>query len=506
MKPTYCDFVKDQVERNPCLSGLANFLSTCPYSPADNRNVHCHDYTLEGSLESIDRNMEFEECLAGIACAIKEPAQTRLRRIVFVEDISPHCVEQLGTLLDIDPMFFSNYINTSFSGFDKAPPPPPLSLFPSRLTSKDSLHLHYQRVLRLNFSTGVLKDLYDFKSSGNVPRSVRCLASLSGTRPGLARSCCSILLKILNRKSWICLVLMDSTSADLLVPTSSTSDTILSHERIPQVPFQGGFEDFEEPRKFSEYCLPTNLDNVTQKNSLHQRILHYYRNPPPNFDPANPSMLALSYYPLKVVAAEWMAYVLLMNSCIKFYEYSFRQFEHRSIEADITDLQRWRRRGKQSLLKLQAVELFIDKHLALQSTSPHLNNNVSLVNDNNNPYATLQEDYRYLSTQIEQYSRSLESILPLAATIVQLTDARRSISEAVNVRYLTYIAMVFVPLTFVSSLFSMSNGFVPGQAKFWVYMAVAAPLMVVVLSFALITSINIRSWWRATRDRLTSNW
>ncbi|RDW75406.1 hypothetical protein BP6252_06548 [Coleophoma cylindrospora] len=434
MKPTYYDFVKYLVEQNPCLSGLANFLSTCPYSPADNRTVYCHDYNLDDGLKSVERSMKFGECLADIACAIKEPAETCLRRIVFIEDISPHCVEQLGTLLDIDPMFFSNYINTSFGGLDRAPPPPPLALFPSRLTSKDSLHLHYQRLLKLNLSTGTSNGLYDFKSSGNVPRSVRCLASLSGTRPGLARSCCSILLKILNKKSWICLILLDSTSADLLAPTLSASDTTRSHERVPQVPFQGGFEDFKEPRRYSEYCLASNVDDITQKNSLHQRILHYYRNPPPCFDPANPSMIALSYYPLKVVAAEWMVYVLFMNSCIKFYEYEYsvRHFEHRSIEADITDLQRWRRRGKQSLLKLQAVELFIDKHLALQPTRSHLNNNASLDRDNNDPYATLREDYRYLSTQIEQYSRSLESILPLAATIIQLVDARRSISEAVN--------------------------------------------------------------------------
>jgi Mg2+ and Co2+ transporter CorA len=41
---------------------------------------------------------------------------------------------------------------------------------------------------------------------------------------------------------------------------------------------------------------------------------------------------------------------------------------------------------------------------------------------------------------------------------------------------LTYIAISFIPLTFVSGIFSMSGPFAPGERFFWVYFEVAVPL------------------------------
>jgi hypothetical protein len=289
------------------------------------------------------------------------------------------------------------------------------------------------------------------------------------------------------------LILVDPTDADLVVPITSKTHREQHYKRIPQLPLQGGFENFEEVQSYSEFCSTAQDDNEPRKTSLVESILHYYRNPPPDFDPAKPSILALSYYPLKIVAAEWMVYTLLMNCYVKFYEYSFQSREHRSTETDIVDLQRWRRRSKQSRHKLYLVEQFMAKHLGHPYTMPLGNGNVIL---NSTPYTTLLDDFGYLSTQIEHYSRSLEFILPVAATMVQLTDARRSITEAIYVRYLTYIALVFVPLTFVSSLFSMQANFLPGQEGFGTYTAVAVPLVVLVLMFSLVTSIDFRGRWR----------
>ncbi|KAI1213574.1 uncharacterized protein F4807DRAFT_470863 [Annulohypoxylon truncatum] len=452
--PSYREFVGAQVCRNPCLNGLASFLSG-PHKP-----------------------------FGDISLALYAPSEIYMRRILCMEDIDSYSIEKLGTLLDINPLFFATYISTSFVGIDKSPSPPLIALFPSALASDDSLHLHYQRVINLPSFPGSSRNPYEFKSSGNILRSVRRLASLFGTHPGLVRSCCSILLKIIG------LILVDSTDADLIIPSAPGTQHERHYERTPQVPIQGGFEDFAEMPKYSQFRLSAKSDSIPQKSSILQTILHYYRNPPPNFDSANPSIMALSYYPLKIVGAEWMTYIQLMSCYVKFYEYSFRGHEHRSAEADIIDLQRWRRRGKQSLHKLYLVELFMDKHLCPQPTKPQLNGDMKTI-----PYTTLREDFRYLSTQIEHYSRALEFILPVATTTMQLAEARRSIIEAANVRYLTYIALVFVPLTFASSLFSMQEGFIPGQGNFWIYATVAVPLMIVVLALSLVTSV-VRGRWK----------
>jgi hypothetical protein len=205
MNPSYREFVEAQVNRNPCLSGLASFLSTTPLKPYDNVPVSCLDFSPEGGTNATERRVTLEECLSDISYAIGKPSAVQMRRVLIIEDISPYAVEQLGALLDIDPLSFATYINTSFAGIDKAPPCPSASLLPSRFTSSDSLHLHYQRVIKLPSSARYPQNLYHFKSFGNISRSIRRLTSISGTEPALMRSCCSVLLKTLSDESWICM-------------------------------------------------------------------------------------------------------------------------------------------------------------------------------------------------------------------------------------------------------------------------------------------------------------
>lgn len=186
-----------------------------------------------------------------------------------------------------------------------------------------------------------------------------------------------------------------------------------------------------------------------------------------------------------------MLYTQLMSCYVKSYEYSFRIRKPRSMETDIIDLQRWRRRSKQSLHKLHLVELFLAKNLV------HRSDRIGF--EDISAYTTLREDFRYLSTRIEHHDRSFESIIPVAATIVQLTDTRISINEAVNVRYLTYVGLVFLPLTFASGIFSMQDRFLPGQGSFAIYISVAVPLVTVVVVVSLVSSANCKRW----RQRLS---
>lgn len=203
MEPSYREFVRAQVYRNPCLQGLSSFFSN-PYIPASSVPVHCLDFFPSHGTKTIQRTMRLEACLSDITHVLNTPPRTCIRRIMCIEDIDPYSIEKLGMLLDINPLFFATYIGTSFIGVNKAPSPPLIALFPSSFASTDSLHLHYQRVIKLPTSKGSQSGPYEFKSAGNIPRSVRCLMPFPGTQPGLVRGCCSILLKILNDQSWIC--------------------------------------------------------------------------------------------------------------------------------------------------------------------------------------------------------------------------------------------------------------------------------------------------------------
>lgn len=203
-------------------------------------------------------------------------------------------------------------------------------------------------------------------------------------------------------------------------------------------------------------------------------LVYYLERSTPGCTVDEPTMLSLSYYPTRIVLAEWKMYTHLMNRYFKYYEYTLRDIEQRLHDSDIVDLQRWRRRGMQSRHKLTLLTEFIDYWLQQEHQE-----------SDRKPWSLVQRDIQHLQSNLEHYSRSLEQMVPIATSMVQLLDSRRGILEASHVGRLTFIALVFVPLSWVSSIFSMSDGYSPGHEHFWVYFATSVPvlLLVVFLSF-----------------------
>lgn len=227
----------------------------------------------------------------------------------------------------------------------------------------------------------------------------------------------------------------------------------------------GGFEDVAPSQPFSSFKHDKDKWN---KDSMLGSLVHYFRTqPPPGFQAASTGILSLGYYPIRIVVAEWNFYTHLTSRYSKYYEYSLRDITSRLHDNDLVDLQRWRRRSRQSRHKLALLVEFVDSWMQHE--------------DDKETWNMILKDINYLRQQLQDYGQSLEQMVTVATSMVQLLDSRRSILEAVNVRRLTYIALVFVPLAWVASLFSMSDVYSPGHERFWVYFATALPLLGLVL-------------------------
>jgi hypothetical protein len=285
-----------------------------------------------------------------------------------------------------------------------------------------------------------------------------------------------------------------------MIPAHETSGSNAHTKFITAKPLHGGFEDFRMPHEMpDDRELATPVDD--QRYPLFSELRYYFQHHPPGFKPSDPTMLTLCYYPLRIVLAEWMTYVHLMSRTVKHYEYSLKNTETQLHELDISDLQRWRRRTKRSLHKLELQGEFVRLGLARESDPE--------------PWVVMLDDITHLQDQITEYGRSLEQVVPLATSVAQLIDSRRTIDEAVNVRRLTYIALVFVPLAWVASLFSMTDDFAPGGVYFWVYFAVSIPLALAILLWSFASSrshtyaainkyvmTHLAAWFRSTRGEI----
>ncbi|KAM0426010.1 hypothetical protein ACHAPT_008639 [Fusarium lateritium] len=199
-------------------------------------------------------------------------------------------------------------------------------------------------------------------------------------------------------------------------------------------------------------------------------LLHCFRTNFLKLDLSQPTVLALSYYPVRIVLGEWNLYIHLTSRYFKYYEYSINDIGNvlrKKTVIDITDLQRWRRRSKQSQYKLALLADFIEHWLDNEA--------------NKKPWLMIGKDIQHVQRQMELFSQSLEQMITVATSMVQLVDSRLSIQEAVSVRGLTYIALLFIPLSWVASLFSMDERYLPGNELFWVYFATGLPLVILVL-------------------------
>ena len=230
-------------------------------------------------------------------------------------------------------------------------------------------------------------------------------------------------------------------------------------------PFQGGFEDFLRSDPFintKQICNPS-------RTSTFDDLIYYWTNELPfDFNAANPTQLSLFYYPLRIAAAEFANYANFLLDQIEIFEYSTEDSLHSltDLQSHYRVLQIYRRSSRASLKKIRAIIGFLNSH--------HIKVLTSEI------WELLMVDCKHIAEQIEGHMGELDAMVPTVTSLLQITDSRQSIVETKNLKRLANLALVFVPLTYVAGLFSMSGNIAPGGRLFWVYFAVSVPLLLAV--------------------------
>ncbi|KAF2825393.1 hypothetical protein CC86DRAFT_446724 [Ophiobolus disseminans] len=374
-------------------------------------------------------------------------------------------VEDLGTKLDIDPWFFASYIyqawrNTKTQSTQNC-------TIPSRERKQNFLALHYHRTL----SFGTLDAQYvQLRRRSHHERKVFVIPAMSGERVGLAQHCCSILLVERPNQSWVCIILTDPEMDHQYTPGRNFGRLPV---KIPSTPFLGGCEAFQTSNE-REYDLK-GQSGATKRGMLEDLVQYWTVSAPSMFDPCNPTLRAMAYYPLKIVAAEWVNYIAVMAFSLKAYELSMKPSSNLSDELiklnfNLRNLQTWRRRVLSTQGKLRQAVRFIYRRQAVNGASEN--------------WDALWEDYQFIIAEIDNHGQRLEAMIPVVTSAVQLVESRRSLIATTNVSRLTVLALIFIPLTYVASIFSMSEQFGPGGSKFWVYFTVSVPITAIVVGIA----------------------
>ncbi|PYI06018.1 hypothetical protein BO78DRAFT_419126 [Aspergillus sclerotiicarbonarius CBS 121057] len=366
-------------------------------------------------------------------------------RIVIIEDLSREIVEMLGSLLHIDPLFFASHIGHSRASGD--------SITASTLKPRRQSFItnHYYRAVTLQ---GLQESSAQYFRDTNINREIVLLPpAQDGTCNALLQHSCSIFVEHDRTGGWLGLVLVDPSIHDDRLMLRQGSDS----KHLPYTPkpchlFQGGYEDFLDLTPTSEW------DPIySPRRGLFEDLVYCWQTErPTSFNIVKPSTISLAYYPIQIILSEWINSLTALDLHIK---------HHETIIGSLPDQPNHLPHLNQTSSNLSALMTW---HRRIRTFITHITQTHHfLQHQEKTPFDLLQSS-ETITTTLTQLSSTLSTtLIPTAASLAQLLELKRTESQTFRVNQLTYLAFGFVPLSFVTSLYGMSDDFAPGGKKFW---------------------------------------
>lgn len=192
MSNSYAKLVEEKCVRNPCLKTLHNFLLSSS-DPHEIRVISL-DFT-----HTDPKPLRREVHPSSLADELS-PGQTKglAGQILLVENISAAMIEELGSSLMIDPMFFASHVHSSWREFEAQAPK--FCELPSRIKRQKFATFSYHRSLLF---PNIDNSDYKLLRQSNIRRKVIVFPPIQGHRIGLAQHCCSVLVVERKSNTWL---------------------------------------------------------------------------------------------------------------------------------------------------------------------------------------------------------------------------------------------------------------------------------------------------------------
>ncbi|RYP48747.1 hypothetical protein DL768_005404 [Monosporascus sp. mg162] len=212
-------------------------------------------------------------------------------------------------------------------------------------------------------------------------------------------------------------------------------------------------------------------------------IIFYLRTHPSALDLANHNSVRI--FVEKIVASHYLKLAEFVQSTIDIVQFNLSRqqdltsFDVSAVEEQWSDVQAWERRIGEYKDDLEAIML----QLRISFASPNLNQVVDWK-DSAADYQFLYLRFKEIGQRANRLNGSIAALAGLTgnrqafkAQELSLEATERSIHEAKSVKALTILGIVFIPLTYTASLFSIPDPHGPGDELFWVYFAASFPLI-----------------------------
>lgn len=247
-------------------------------------------------------------------------------------------------------------------------------------------------------------------------------------------------------------------------------------------PFQDGYIDF----------LPVKAFDHKKKNPCHPHesmlrdLIHYYMNHSsllPEEDWAKPS--TSSIFVKKIVAAHYLQLVDYIKAMLP-------SLELRLTTAWIEEQEQWK---SLQTISRRCGNYSDDIEDTLLSLGYPLDGPQS---SGASDWTDCKKDFQYIYFRLKILKSRADTLMQAMTGLASIAGNRQNLEEAKRVKRLNLLALLFIPLAYTSSLFSMQDTFAPGNGKFWVYWvcALSVVALTIVVTWVLDSALDDAAQWK----------
>ncbi|KAL6919687.1 hypothetical protein FSHL1_003666 [Fusarium sambucinum] len=481
----YLNLIKKSCTRQPNLElpdGRNRAVLLC-----DRQNIRASLFELE-TENQIPPPTEFPS-FVDLQKHFKDPRPNACRRIYLVEGLNPQVVALLGESLNIDPIFFVTHERTST--YLRWPYEPNLApCLPSLIDGSQSFTANYYDIRALSEQLGTF--------------SVACAESgrdALRTKLGkeweptviLHRKCSFWKTTFTNENDWTALILCDPPfrQAHIWQKPSLTQDPwSLKTIRFSAPPFQGGYADF------IPHPWTINKASGPPRDSLYDDMVHYLTEYHNDIS-TKLSGLDITVFAKKIIASHFLLLIEYHEALLSTMAFplqrkdNFANIETTSLESSWSNIQQLCSRIDRYIKDVSHIMLQL--HISFDNPCVP-----STATNSYTKWAQSESDFQYIYMKLQSLRERSEFLSSSLTGVTGINGAARSIREAKTIKTFTIVALIFIPLSFSTSLFSMSDRYLPGEKNFGVFFAVALPLVVFIFAAILLFDLgyNENSSWR----------
>ena len=450
-----------------------------------------------------------------------KPSGPKCRTVVILEGLSPEFIEVLGIHYGIHPAMFAEHERSHLTKACRRLEPAADLPLPASVCTRDYVALAYAELVRLPYLRNGGFRAYCAATDRHVGVT-RAIGKVQDV--GMARRKCAVWHRQnTEQDSWDCkplshydlqsqCVLTNPICPGLVLcdpPIESIrcyDDDALAVVKMPQPPSSPcGYIDFTPLQHQME------RKSGPPRTSMAADLVFYLRSAEPLLDLTTPACVTTLV--AKIVASHFLmpaGYLREIMSNVEFdasYAPHLAGLQIADAEAQWSDAQTLCRRAHEYLDNLEANMLQLRVPFAAPDTS-----RVAGWEDFTADFQFLRLRFQALRTRAEMISHSRAGLASIAGNRqaererqLALLAAERSVNEARRARALTVVGLVFIPLAYTASLFSMADPYAPGKEGFWIYFAVSCPLIMFVISAYYILDLgygangsawSVRNLWR----------